>query len=292
MYNYCLEARKFNWFVNLILVLMQSYGWPGKHRVYLWLCQYYPNKLISHNVNHQPFLVPIDEWCFWLEKGPSNYYLKEFIPFFNIINQTRRSVTFFDLGADIGTVSAIANKYCDNLSQICAFEPNPKSFSLLSENLRSISHNSWCQNMAVSDFIGNVHFSASETNSTDHEGSIDTKKEGNTKVVTIDHWLNDNEINICEDVVIKIDVEGQEQQTIIGAKKLIKAARSVVVLLEIHPSVLKATQTTPEQLFETLEGIRSVKWIVPALENCSIDREVDFFTQFPTKQYDVIGILD
>ncbi|WP_233267312.1 FkbM family methyltransferase [Paraglaciecola sp. L3A3] len=99
-------------------------------------------------------------------------------------------------------------------------------------------------------------------------------------------------MNICPDVVIKIDVEGQEVQAINGAQKLIKDARSLVILLEIHPEVLTATSTTTEQLFTALESIRPVKWIVPILGNCKIDRNDDFFNQFPMKQYDVIAILD
>ncbi|MCF2947768.1 FkbM family methyltransferase [Paraglaciecola aquimarina] len=271
---------------------MQKFDWPGKHRFYLWLCKNHPNRLIAHRINKQTFWVPIDEWCFWLEKGPDNYYLNEFLPFFDAINKVNKPITFFDLGADIGTVSALANKYCKNVSLFCAFEPNPKSFKLLNENLSNISANTICQNMAVSDINGQVFFNASENRSIDHEGCIDKSKSGSTKVVTLDTWIAENNITATEYLALKIDVEGQEQQTILGAKKLIKQAKTLAILLEIHPEVLAATTTTPEQLFETLETIRNVKWLVPALGNCQINRSVDFFKQFPKKQYDVIAILD
>jgi FkbM family methyltransferase len=291
MVNSNIEKRKFGWLINQIFALLQVINWPGKHRFYLWLCHNYPNRIISHKINSHVFCVPVDEWCFWLEKGPNNYYLNEFIPFFDVVNQIKKPITFFDLGADIGTVSAIADKHCDNLVQICAFEPNPKSYSLLCENLKPIAKSTHCQNVAVSNFNGSAHFSASEGRSIDHEGSIDPTRVGSTKVTTLDAWVAEQNLNFCSDIAIKIDVEGQEQQAIIGASNLIKSANSVTVLLEIHPDVLDATETSPEQLFETLESIREVKWLVPALDNCVIDRKVPFFSQFPRKQYDVIAVL-
>ncbi|WP_233267313.1 hypothetical protein [Paraglaciecola sp. L3A3] len=53
-----------------------------KHRFCVWFRKRYANRLITHKINNKPFLVPVDEWCFWLEKGANNYYLDEFIPFF------------------------------------------------------------------------------------------------------------------------------------------------------------------------------------------------------------------
>jgi hypothetical protein len=109
--------------------------------------------------------------------------------------------------------------------------------------------------------------------------------------VSLDDWVRKNNIQLVENVVLKIDVEGQEEQAMRGARNLITASKRALVLLEIHPEVLEKTSTSPEQLFETLESIRSVDWLVPMMGNCSVDRNKPFFQQFERKQYDLIGVL-
>lgn len=286
-----ISDRLLGYFSNQVLVFLQNHAWPGKHRFFIWLCKHRSQTLIEHKINKKAFLVPVDEWCFWLEKGPNNYYLDEFIPFFDEINKVLLPVTFFDLGADIGTVSAIADKYCTNLQQIIAFEPNPKSFLLLKQNLQQTGKPVCCQNMAISDFDGFACFTSSNSRSIDHEGAIDTSKAGSTQVITLDKWLADRDLTVNENIAIKIDVEGQEAQAIYGAKELIRKANSAVILLEIHPDVLETTNTSPEQLFEALESIRPVKWYVPILGNQQIDRNRKFFSQFSIQQYDVIAVM-
>lgn len=285
-----LKVRLFPPPVNWLLVNMQKYDWPTKHRFYSWLKANFEQKLICHQVNENPFLLPIDEWCFWLEKGPDNYYLEEFVPFFQCVSEINKDVAFFDLGADIGTVSVLAKTYCRNIKQVFAFEPNPKSFRLLRENLSFMTDLAECHNLAISDFNGNVHFSRAETRSIDHEGCIDPSIKGNTQVVSIDTWLDQRQIALSQHVVIKVDVEGQEEQAIRGATRLIQQAKCVIILLEIHPQVLERTDTTPEQLFNSLENIRKTQWLVPAKGNCPVDRAKAFFEQFPKQQYDVIAI--
>jgi FkbM family methyltransferase len=286
-----LQGRRFFGLINTLLVLLQNFDVMGKHKLYVWLSKHYSHKVISHKLAEKEFVVPVDEWCFWLERGPQNYYLDEFVPFFNAINTISKPFTFFDLGADIGTVSALSNKYCPNLHAIYAFEPNKNSFQLLQHNLSGLGKNTLCTNGAVSNFSGHVAFNSSSVSTIDHEGSINVSKSGDTPVYSLDSWLAETtNCPVMPFVVLKIDVEGQELQVIQGATDLIKQADTVAVLLEIHPDVLKQTSTTAEQLFSELEKIRGFQWCVPKLNNQVIDRGRDFFEQFPLRQFDVIGM--
>ena len=290
MMDFSLQGRRFSWPINGLLVLMQKLELSGKHTLYLWLSQHCPNKIISHKLGGQEFVVPVDEWCFWLERGPQHYYLDEFIPFFEFINKVEKPFTFFDLGADIGTVSALANYYCPNLQTIYAFEPNQNSFTLLSHNLKQLNKTYLCENAAVSNIDAHVAFRSSSTSTIDHEGSIDVTTTGNTQVYRLDSWLAATPTRkVLPYVVLKIDVEGQELQVIQGAANLILQAEEVTILLEIHPDVLQQTSTTAEQLFAEFERLRGFEWSVPKLNNQLIDRSRDFFTQFPLQQFDIIG---
>lgn len=288
--NKAIQDRQFSQLINGLLVLLQKWQLSGKHRLYVWLSKHYASKVITHKLGGREFVVPVDEWCFWLEHGPQNYYLDEFIPFFTFINQLDKPFTFFDLGADIGTVSALAKQYCPNLHTIYAFEPNQHSYTLLSHNLSQLGKPYIVENAAVSNIDAYVAFNSSITSTIDHEGSIDVNTAGNTRVYSLDNWLSGAEVRrVLPYVVLKIDVEGQELQVIQGATKLIQQAEVVMILLEIHPDVLQQTATTAEQLFSELESLRTFNWYVPKLANQSIDRNREFFAQFPLQQFDIIG---
>ncbi|PKG93078.1 FkbM family methyltransferase [Paraglaciecola sp. MB-3u-78] len=277
--------------INSLLVLLQKRVWRGKHAFYLWLSKRYGSKVITHRIEGRAFNVPVGEWCFWLEKGPENYYLDEFLPFCNLLTELEKPFTFFDLGADIGTVSSLVATHCNNLKNVIAFEPNTKSFEVLAVNLENIRQSSMCINAAVSDFEGFATFHADSERLNDHEGYIDNSGEGDTKVTSLDIWsAKQTDISIEETIALKIDVEGQEIQAVLGAKSLIKNAKKVIILIEIHPDVLARTNNTPDDLFAITEQIRHVDWIVPLYNNTPINRNLPFFEQMPVGQYDIIGI--
>lgn len=282
--------RCFSPWLNATLRYWQTSNLPGKYRLYHYFKSHQPYKLIRYNIQQRDFFVPIDEWCFWLEKGPENYYLNEFIPFCNELNKLNQSFTFFDLGADIGTVSSLVAAHCPRLEKVIAFEPNSSSFSILETNIKAINSHNIAINKAVSNHSGKATMIVDQSKTIDHEGCIDINTAGNIDVVSIDGWLEDqNDLNITN-AAIKIDVEGQERETLEGATKLIKSTNNVIVLLELHPEVLNRTRETPEVLFSEAEKIRTFSWFVPALGNQKLDRSKPFFSQYPTQQYDIIGI--
>ncbi|MEP1552859.1 MAG: FkbM family methyltransferase [Paraglaciecola sp.] len=277
--------------VNAFLAFLQKHDWRGKHKFYLWLTRKYPHKVIGHKIGNRDFFVPVGEWCFWLEKGPENYYLDEFLPFCQVINQLNHPFVFFDLGADIGTVTSLVARNCPTLSHVIAFEPNPKSFDILLTNLAQLTVTSVSVNAAVSDYNGTTAFHADSDRLNDHEGYIESGIEGDTQVFTLDDWseTQDNKMG-AEIIVLKIDVEGQEIQTLKGATRLIKAAKAVILLIEVHPDVLRRTNNTADELFEAAELTRDFIWQVPLCNGLIIDRTKPLFQQIPEGQYDIIGV--
>ena len=142
----------------------------------------------------------------------------------------------------------------------------------------------------MSNFDGLVGFSSDAKRTVDHEGAINPNIAGDTLVVSLDSWLSIKGYQTHPVIVLKVDVEGQEVQAIEGAKDLITSSKAVIVLLEIHPQVLAKTQSTPEDLLNCLDSIRSFDWYVPLLNNQVVDRQREFFEQFPTHQYDLIAV--
>lgn len=277
--------------LNYVLVLLQKKEWRGKHRFYVWLSKHFANKVITHKIDNRPFCVPVGEWCFWLEKGPENYYLEEFLPFCDVLKKLNTPFTLFDLGADIGTVASLVAVHCQNLKNVVAFEPNPKSFDVLVNNLEHLIQPAKCVQAAVSDFDGVAVFHADPERLNDHEGYIDNSREGDTVVISLDSWQSKQDEFLVETTLaLKIDVEGQEIQLLLGAQSLIKNAEKIVILIEVHPQVLARTNHTPDDLFAAAEQSRVFDWTVPLYGNILVNRNLGFFEQVPLGQYDIIGI--
>ncbi|MEI8648948.1 FkbM family methyltransferase [Paraglaciecola sp. Hal342] len=284
--------RYFNPLVNRCLVWAQTHEWRGKHHFYLWMSAHFPQKLIRYKVKGRFFSVPLTELCFWLERGPNNYYLEEFGPFCDLLSDLDGPFTLLDLGADIGTVSSLVASRCTNLSNIIAFEPNPNSFTVLEQNFSRFDVDVIALNSAVSDFNGKADLEADISRANDHEGQIIKADTGAIDVVRLDSWFDSNpHVTLCDIIVVKIDVEGQEQQVIAGGNHIFTHARIVILLLEIHPEVLMKTNTTAEELFSQAESLRAFDWYVPKVSrDKKVDRTTAFFKQYEVKQYDVIGI--
>ena len=275
--------------LNRLVVWSQRHDVKGKYAFYRWMCKHYSDSYVCYKFDQASFVLPVDEWCFWLEGGPDNYYMDEFGPFCNLLNKLG-PFSFFDLGADIGTVSALVSRNCAGLQNIVAFEPNPGSYAMLCHNLAALEVPARAVNQAVSDFDGMVSFSTDNSQTGDHEGHIMPGSTGDTRVTSLDSYLADNVVTLADILVLKIDVEGQEVPAVKGALASIQRASGAVLLLEIHPEVLASQGQTPEDMFGEIESILEVNWFVPKFAQQKVDRQQPFFNQFPAQQYDVIAL--
>lgn len=279
----------FDWLIGLVLGGYQKSELPGKYWLYQRAKLKFGRTLIRHKMGRNKFWVPLDQWCFWLEKGPQNYYLDEFLPFCDQINGLPGNVTFIDLGADIGVVSALVASRCNNVNTLLCVEPNPNSYEILAKNISQIPLSAEAIMCAVSDFNGTADLKFNNALGSDHEGYIVKGEHGSTSVSTVDTLVGNLNKEAQKKLVIKVDVEGQEVNVFKGAKESISRADNVLVLLEIHPEVLERDGMTPEDLFSAAESIRGFKWTIPAKQGVVIERERSLFEQVEKRQYDIIG---
>lgn len=282
--------RKISAFLNFVIKKIQCHEVPGKYRLFEATKYKYNRSVITYSIKGSEFSIPWDQWCFWKNYGPENYYLEEILPFTDIINTQFNNFDFIDLGADVGVVSALVNKYCQNLQTIIALEPNPTVFNVLTQNLANISPNHLPLKKAISDYNGFGQFNFQSEQGSDHEGHLINNKSGKTEVTTLDALIESHNIELSKNIAIKVDVEGQEKAMFSGAVNTIKNAKKVLVLLELHPDVLTRDNQSPEDLFKAAEEIRPFKWLVPIQNNKLVDRNLNFYEQFPLQQYDIIGI--
>ena len=282
--------------LNSVVIWMQSGEKLGKYAWYRLINRLFLGSVIRYQTDNGEFIAPTNEWCFWELGRPENYYLDEFTPFIELINKQTQPFTFFDMGADIGTVSAMVSARCTHLQNAIAFEPNPGAYSLLTHNMDQCVKNGLAVNQAISNTQTTAILHTRDRELGDHEGFIDTSNGGDTQVTSLDYYVKTNPVAlapmISPMIVLKIDVEGLEVEAIQGAKSIIQHATQCIVMVEIHPEVLNRLNQTPETLFSTLEAIRPVTWLVPKLNNQILDRTKPMFTQLPTQQYDLIAVAN
>lgn len=139
--------------------------------------------------------------------------------------------TFVDVGANIGLMSMVARKAVGASGRVWAFEANRNTFDILEKNL---ALNQYDEVLCFECGLG----AKRETkllfdNWSINRGAASTVVEGNNaksteiSILTLDEVANQQEIIPS---MIKIDVEGMEEEVLIGAERVIRNYRPILIV--------------------------------------------------------------
>ena len=139
---------------------------------------------------------------------------------------------FVDAGANIGSYSILAGS-CVGVD-VVAFEPIPSTFSWLQKNIKvnALENKVRAMNVGLAEKKGTIHFSSN----LDVRNHVLLKNEENLPFIEIDVVTLDDALNGKSPAVIKIDVEGFEIQTLIGAKNIINNPSLMAIIIEMNGS--------------------------------------------------------
>jgi FkbM family methyltransferase len=163
----------------------------------------------------------------------------------------------FDVGANFGAFSLAMGRE-NPKSAVHSFEPSPRIFGALRENIR---HNRMdhvrANQMAVSDTVGTLQFTVDEQcgamsrlggNVINRSAPTSTL---NVQSTTLDHYCQENKIDRI--ALLKIDVEGAEPKVLRGAAKLLSQRRIDFIYLEYCPQWLSDIGESTQSLRDSLE---------------------------------------
>ncbi|MGY3232364.1 FkbM family methyltransferase [Luteibacter sp. HA06] len=155
-------------------------------------------------------------------------------------------MTFVDVGANIGMHTVAAGRALRGHGRVVAFEPFPRTMSLLRETIWMNGLDAICElhGAAVSSKAGETTLFLGRTSG--HHSLFPLP--GETGEVTVQLVTLDDVIGHNERVdVIKIDAEGAELDVIHGAGKLLSANPNVSLIVEFGPAHLARTGDSVER---------------------------------------------
>lgn len=156
------------------------------------------------------------------------------------IELSKRSEVIFDIGANTGIFSLIS-KSVNPSSIIYAFEPIPKAFDHLKENIDLNHYKITAVKKAISNFNGTAEIFLPKD--TDFAYSVTVNKnlgQNNSaalviETITIDDYVSEH--NIPRIDLLKIDVETHEPEVIEGYSKLIRAHQPSILIEILNEDV-------------------------------------------------------
>jgi len=232
----------------------------GRHRLAVFaknLVGNFPEELLTITKDGRKFIVNPAPHSY--EKV---YFLGEYEPdVTEIISKiVKKGDVCLDIGANIGWYATLLQKLVGASGQVYAFEPVPKTFSLLSRNveLNSKSGNVFVNNIALGETEKEVEIYLFDNLPDGHASLEKGGKNGfqtfNARLFTLDSFIEKNKIG--EINFIKADIEGAELTMLKGASKVFKQSRPPILEIEMALETTREFGYLPNDLIEFINGQR------------------------------------
>jgi FkbM family methyltransferase len=168
-----------------------------------------------------------------------------------------------DLGANIGYFTLLAAKLVGKEGKVYAFEPEPRNYQYLTRNIQLNRYdNVVASQKAVADKPGTVKLFICPYDTGHHTiqkyggiqayrpDFVDEKKEFvDVEQVRLDDFFKGKATKID---LIKMDVEGAEMLALAGMEQVIRQNKSLIMLIEFFPLLIKEMGQSPEKFARSL----------------------------------------
>lgn len=233
----------------------------GRHRLAVF------GKNLAGNLPEELLTLTKDGREFIINPAPHPYekvyFLGEYEPdITEIISKiVKKGDVCLDIGANIGWYATLLQKLVGANGQVYAFEPVPKTFSLLSRNveLNSKTGNIFINSIALGETEKEVEIYLFDNLPDGHASLATGGKSGfqtfNAQMVTLDSFVEKNKIG--EINFIKADIEGAELSMLKGASKIFEQPRPPILEIEMALETTRGFGYLPNDLIEFIKGRRN-----------------------------------
>ncbi|OGI06683.1 MAG: hypothetical protein A3I68_06205 [Candidatus Melainabacteria bacterium RIFCSPLOWO2_02_FULL_35_15] len=173
-----------------------------------------------------------------------------------LVNNIKPGDCFWDIGASVGFYTAFVAKAVGENGKVIAFEPEVKSFSRL---LQNIENNKLKNVYPYKVALGNAHTQKKLAISGHYSSGAHSliahnkEKSRNVEYEEVEVFRGDDFLlqqNIDSPTAIKIDVEGAEEEVLMGLSNILKNKKCILVVCEVHFSILESSDRgdTPKKI--------------------------------------------
>ncbi len=183
------------------------------------------------NESHSKYFFHRDWWI-------DGRYVHELPVGLQFVKHVRSAAIVLDIGANLGWYTVLAAKSAPNIP-IHSFEMDANNFGLLSDNIRlNRAANVTAHHLAVSDCDGTGKYSDVLSQGSDSRSGLHLSATVNTEgdgLLTVETVTLGGQFESLHGAVIKIDVEGAEQNVLLGARYLLEQSAKIALFIEVHP---------------------------------------------------------
>lgn len=146
-----------------------------------------------------------------------------------IRDNLKEGQVFVDVGAYVGFFSIFASKVVGENGRVLAFEPNPQAYKILLENIKlNRCDNISVFNIAIGGVEGFSYIDIPKGRSKSEATLLNIKKGIKVAVKTLDDILEGIDIKRVD--MVKIDVEGWENEVLKGMKRTLKTYKPILIV--------------------------------------------------------------
>jgi FkbM family methyltransferase len=195
------------------------------------------------------FLIPtMNEWTDFhtLDEQPVLEHL---------LSNVRPDDVFYDIGANTGLYSCLVAGLVDE--PIIAFEPHPENADRLEENAEFNDERVSLHRVALAESAGQAELTIAIDTVGSAGHSLVPDERGDLGTITITKIRGDDLItqeDLPQPTIIKIDVEGAEQDVLDGLESALSHPACRLVYCETHAERLASRGYSPDDVRRTLES--------------------------------------
>jgi len=141
-----------------------------------------------------------------------------------------KNKNIIDAGGFIGDSALILSEYTDK--NVYSFEPIKENYQYLLKTIElNKLKNVMPYNLGLGSKSDKIEIFSDEARSSVNINRLETEKKETVKIITLDDFVNENKLDIG---LIKVDIEGYEQEFLKGAQNTIKKQKPTLLLSIYH----------------------------------------------------------